>query len=384
MRRFFISLITAVVVAIGLGTDAHAVPSVFHPELLRALDSLDHAEGPEAYAAVDRIWTLWDRADAAHVEEALLGASQNAKLSADARAYAAVLASFARARRGDQKASTERVRELGYISNFLVVGPFDNEGKSGLDQVFEPEAELTAPITPGRAYTGKERPVRYRAVTNAFPFGWLDASALVRPETKVCIYATAFVRDDKLLKGTRKIRAYIGAGGAFKLFWNGQESLKDVAYRGHDFDRSGVELPLSPGPNALVVKVCGEDDAPELSVRLADDKGAADPKLKTSIDIGDSQKAAERMQAEAKTATAKGAHKPTAPSKLAIGPVPLFERLVAGKQPRARDLESYARYLADTNGDDSALHLARDLSQRAADASPSIERFLLASRLAED
>ena len=67
--------------------------------------------------------------------------------------------------------------------------------------------------------------MRYRAVANAFPFGWLDASALVRPETKVCIYATAFVKDDKLTRGTRKVRAYVGAGGAFKLFWNGQESL---------------------------------------------------------------------------------------------------------------------------------------------------------------
>ena len=388
MRRFFILLLTALVVTSSLGSDAYAVPSVFHPELLRALDALDHAEGPEAYAAVDRIWTLWDRADAAHVEEALLAASQSRKLGADARAYASVLASFARARRGDQKAATLRVKELGYISNFLVVGPFDNEGKAGLDQVFEPEAELNAPITPGRAYTGKERPVRYRAVANAFPFGWLDASALVRPETKVCIYATAFVHDDKLLKGTRKIRAYVGVGGAFKLFWNGQESLEDVAYRGHDFDRAGVELSLAPGPNALVLKVCGEDNAPELSVRLADDRGEPDARLKSTIDIADSQKAAERLQASVKpkAATSKPptAAAPVEKPKLALGPVPLFERLVAGKQPRARDLEAYARYLADTNGDDPALHLARDLSQRAADAAPSIERYLLASRLAED
>ena len=385
------------------GSDAQAVPGVFHPDLLRALDSLDHAEGPEAYTALDRIWSLWDRAEASQIEEALLSASESKKLGPDARAYGGVLAAFARARRGDQKAATERVRALGYINSFLVVGPFDNEGKAGLDQVFEPEAELSQPITPGRAYAGKERPVRYRAVANAFPFGWLDASALVRPETKVCIYATAFVRDEKLTKGTRKVRAYVGAGGAFKLFWNGQEHLKDVAYRGHDFDRSGVELTLSPGPNALVVKVCGDDDAPELSVRLADDKGAPDARLSSSIDIADSQKLADRMQAGAKKPNGKGAQtrqaadnaaKADAKAKAkadavaktgpALGPIPLFERLTSGKKPRPRDLEAYARYLADTNGDDSALHIARDLSQRAADAEPNIERLLLASRLAED
>ncbi|RYZ07258.1 MAG: DUF3857 domain-containing protein [Myxococcales bacterium] len=393
MRRFLISLSRTAklaAAAVCLSASASAVPSVFHPDLLRALDTLDRAEGPEAYASIDRVWSLWDRADAGHIEEALLGASASPKLGADARAYAGVLSSFARARRGDQKAATDKVRALGYVTSFLIVGPFDNEGKAGLDQVFEPEGELTAPITPGRAYTGKERPVRYRAVAGAFPFGWLDASALVRPETKVCLYATAFVRDDKLTQGTRKVRAYVGAGGAFKLFWNGEEKLRDPAYRGHDFDRSGVELTLEPGPNPLVVKVCGEDSAPELSLRLADDKGAPDARLTASIDIADSQKASERLQTKA-ASSAKSAKAPktAAPAafvkpKLALGPVPVFEKMIAGAKPRARDLEAFARYLAETNGDDPALHQARDLSQRAADTEPTIERYLLASRLAED
>lgn len=389
MRRFLTSVFSATL-ALGaafLSGDAAATPGVFHPELLRSLDTLDRAQGPEAYAALDRVWSLWDRAEAQHVEEALLGAAESKQLGAEARAYAGVLASFARARRGDQKAATERIRALGYVSSYLVVGPFDNEGKGGLDQVFEPEAELLAPIAPGRAYSGKERPVRYRAIANAFPFGWLDASALVRPETKVCIYATTFVRDDKLTTGSRKVRAYVGVGGAFKLFWNGQESLSDTAYRGHDFDRAGVELTLVPGPNPLLVKVCGEDNAPELSVRLADEAGAPDARLIASIDVADSQKAAERLQAGAKKPTAKDKAPEPAPKAKPgkpLGPIPTFERLTSGKKSRARDLEAYARYLADTNGDDPALHLARDLSQRAADAEPTIERILLASRLAED
>src|SRR5215217_4086313 len=130
MRRFLISVSCAAApgaLAPVVPKDAGAVPSVFHPDLLRALDTLDRAEGPEAYTSIDRVWSLWDRADAGHIEEALLGASTSPKLGADARAYAGVLASFARARRGDQKAATDKVRALGYVSNFLIVGPFDNE-----------------------------------------------------------------------------------------------------------------------------------------------------------------------------------------------------------------------------------------------------------------
>jgi hypothetical protein len=96
LRSFLILVLVAVVLVTGSTTDARAVASVFHPELLRALEVLDHGEGPEAYGAVDRIWSLWDRADPAHIEEALLGAAASKKLSAEARVYAGVLAAFAR------------------------------------------------------------------------------------------------------------------------------------------------------------------------------------------------------------------------------------------------------------------------------------------------
>jgi hypothetical protein len=47
-------------------------------------------------------------------------------------------------------------------------------------------------------------------------------------------------------------------------------------------------------------------------------------------------------------------------------------------------LESYARYLAVTGGDPEAIHQARDLARRAADAAPTVARLLLAAELAED
>jgi len=115
MRRLLISALALTLFVTGGSSDAQAVPGVFHPDLLRALDTLDHAQGPEAYAAIDRIWSLWDRAEAGQIEEALLGASESKKLGADAQAYAGVLAAFARARRGDQKGANHRVRALGYV-----------------------------------------------------------------------------------------------------------------------------------------------------------------------------------------------------------------------------------------------------------------------------
>src|SRR5690606_23228298 len=174
---------------------------------------------------------------------------------------------------------------LGYVDRWLIVGPFDNEGKHGLESEHGPEAELAQPLVAGRAYSGKERPVRWRVVPAAFPYGWLDAGSLVRPDRKVCVFAKSFVRPKQGSRAPRPISLWVGAGGAFELFWNGKSVLQDAAYRGHDFDRSAVGVRLENGTNELAVKVCSDDAAPVVSVRVADAKGSPDPQVETTTDI---------------------------------------------------------------------------------------------------
>src|SRR5205085_9525495 len=160
-------------VAVTVTSTAHAGESAFHRDLNELSKQLDLARGPEVYATLRKIWGTWDRADPSHVEEALRAATRDTHLSAPARAYAGTLSALGRARRGDLKAARDSIRALGYVDQWQVVGPFDNEGKAGLDTASGPEPELTQAIVPGKAYTGKERPVRYRAVPAVFPFGYL-------------------------------------------------------------------------------------------------------------------------------------------------------------------------------------------------------------------
>ncbi len=299
------------------------------------------------------------------------------QLSAPARAYAGTLSALGRARRGDLKAARDSIRALGYVDQWLVVGPFDNEGKAGLDTPSGPEPELLQAIVPGKAYTGKERPVRYRPVPAVFPYGYLDAGSLVRPESKVCVFATSFVSAPK---DKRKLSVWAGAGGAFKLFWNGDLVLQDSAYRGHDYDRSATQVELEPGPNELTIKLCGDDTSPVGSVRVAAADGAPDPTLVFSNDFLQSQAFAKAF-AKKKPSDKLRAH--AGPE----GPVQLFQKLTlsgGGRQAKPAALEAFARYLADTGGDDPARHEARDFAKQAADAEPTVRRLLLAGRLAED
>jgi transglutaminase-like putative cysteine protease/tetratricopeptide (TPR) repeat protein len=398
-------LAAAALVTVSLSAPAQS-PS-FQADLAARQSELAAARGPEAYSALRRIWSSWDRASPAQVEETLLDATHSDKLSEPTRVYAGVLVALARFRRGDVKAAHDQIAALGYVDRFLVIGPFDNEGKSGLDTPFGPELALTSPIVPGRAESGKERPVRWRAVPREFPQGFVNFASLLRPEQKVCAYATTFVQAASGAKAPRKISAWIGSGGAFKVFWNGKEALRSSVYSGHDFDRYAVPLTLEPGTNALTVKICGDEAAPVLSVRLADEHGAPDASISVTNDVAASVTAAElatKLQKADKRAAksadkgkpAKGKPAKSKPAKPKTdddepaplkggprGPAQAFEALTKGN-PSAASLEAYARYLYETDGDDPAVHLARDLAVRASDKEPTVKRLLLAAALAED
>src|ERR1041385_4306115 len=184
-----LAAISASLQAIAATVDAPP-PSRFHADLTDATKLVEDARSPRAYGALRAVWDTWDRADPTLVEETLARfATATSGLDGRARAYAKLLTAYARLRRGDVTTARARIRDLGYVDRWLVLGPFDNEGKGGFDLAYPPESDFGAPIVPGRAYSGKERPVRWRAAPDAFPWGFLDTESLVRPDRKVCVYA---------------------------------------------------------------------------------------------------------------------------------------------------------------------------------------------------
>lgn len=338
-------------------------------ELAESVATLESARGPTRHTAVRDIWRLWGSTDPQYVERALIDAAQSTQLDAATRAYAGFFAAHARTRRGDPGGARTAIDGLGFVDEWLVVGPFGNEGKAGFDDVYGPEAQFDQPVVEGRAFNGKERPVRWRRAPDVFGFGWLDGSALFRPEQNICYYAsTAVWREGD---ARTPISVWAGASGAFKVFVNGKPVLQDDAYRGHDVDRFGAVLRLPEGKSQLLVKVCGTDDAPALSVRLGDGRGAPDPNVRSRGDF-------------IELANAVTNHGKVEIIEDGLGPIPTFEKLTSVPRPASADLEAYARFLIASAADDPTVHKARDLARRAAQTEPSVERLLLAGELAED
>jgi tetratricopeptide (TPR) repeat protein/transglutaminase-like putative cysteine protease len=339
------------------------------PEVERLSGRVGAAKGWEKQVALLELFSLWDQADPRQIEQVLAATAADKSLPAPTRVYATILVAKARERRGDTAGAAKRMGELGFIDRWLFVGPFDNQNREGFGAPFQPEAELTEPIVPGRSFDGKLRPVRFRNTEGrggaVFDFGdW------VRPREEACGYAVSILTAKPGTKADRPVSFFFGTGGAFKAWLNGKPLVEDKGVRAFDFDRFAAGVSLAPGKNRLTVKVCNDIAAPVLAVRLADAQG--NPDLGWSFSDDPSDTAGNAVAKELK------------PNAKVVGIVQALDASTAGAKASARELEAYARYLSITGGSPRGSHTARDLATRAAKAEPSWQRALLASRLVEN
>ena len=385
MKRFWgasavITGVAACLAPLAAGADSSSVYSRatwISGDLVDAAAELDRLRGPARYTALRRIWAQWDTARPDHVEEALLNASSNPSLSPALVAYSKTFINLARRRRGDIAGAQRRFAELGYVNRWLVVGPFDNEGKAGFDLNFEPETQFAEAMTPGRGFSGKGRVVRWREAPHSFELGKLNLSRLLRPYRHACAFATSFVRGTN--KATIPVSLWVGSAGAVKVYWNGEAVLKDPVERGHDFGRRARQVSLHSGYNNLTLKICVANKKPQISVRIGSRNGAVLGDLKFSTELPASVESGKLVSAISSRATTRR------PSSAARGaPLDEFERRVQRKKPRAADLEAFSRYLTLTRGDDETTHLARNLAQRAVALEETGPRLLLAAKHSED
>lgn len=404
--------------AVGLGSSlGHAQPSgALDPKVDQALSRARSDRGVGAYVALRELWRRWDQVDPSLVTEALSVVESDTAVEGPVRSYAGMLGAYAQRRRGDLDGARRKLQSLGFIDQWLVVGPFDNEAKASLFTRFGPEEELMAPVVAGKAYEGKERSVLWRALPTG-SFGWLDLGNVIRPSEKVCAYATTFVRlkppaaskdagkegrkDAKPREAeSRPVTLWAGASGSFRAFWNGEEVLSDVEYRALDADRLSARVTLKGGWNRLTVKVCGDEEGPMAQVRLADEQGnpgalafEARSDAALAAEAEHNAVAVKKKEAAATPGvTVKGDPYAGGATGQAIGklvrpaggPLVSIGRLLGDRKSPASQLEMAARYLSQTGGDPRGQHQARDLAVRAAETEPTAQRLLLAADLAED
>lgn len=304
---------------------------------------------------LSELWTKLD--DRAPLVRFLDEAAHSPAARADVRGRAAYLYALVLDRLGKtSEAAAERER-LGLLTRFWVVGPFDNEGRTGHATVFAPERALLAPLDPAARFDGKERAVSWRLMPPIATQGMVSLDTLLRPDTNVTAYLTTLVHVPRATRAAVRT----GSSGAIKVWVDGALALDRDVYRPARIDQDVAPCRLHAGWNRVTVKLSVLDGPWRLFVRLTAPDGAPLPGLTTSTEAA--HFAGVRASRAARFAVAD-----------------VHRDLEAATRARPKDAAAWrdlGLYLLHVAPDDPERHTAAAALERAAELSPSPEAYRL-------
>ncbi len=347
----------AFAVAIAGSSPAQATPE----DDLAAAPVAAHSRDPvEAELAVLRLRSLRDWVDPSRLLAATRALSADASVVPSARALATFVTAELHRDLGQAAAADRAASSLGFVTRWLVAGPFDNEGRAGLDRVGPPEEQRYAAIDPAVAFEGQARPVRWRSMPELTMLARVPLDAMVRPSVNACAYAHTTVR----VATASPALFQIGASGAVRAWIDGREVLRDPSVRRAFPDREAIPVTLTAGAHRVLVKVCTDERGMAFYARFTRPDGT---RLNVAVDSD---------PAVAPVLTAPAGEAPAIPASRST-----FARLrtLADRSTRPDDLEHIARFLALTGSDDANDAHAADFAERAARGAPTAARWLFAA-----
>lgn len=182
------------------------------------------------------------------------------------RAAADRLALDCRLRLGEFDEVARLKQRLGFITDWHLIGPFDNERGGGFHTAYGPEKEVDLEAV----YTGKEREVSWRKNPRDPLNGVINLNALFNPNDQCVAYALCFL----VCSEEKTICLRFGSDEAVKVFLDCRELFALNARRLHHFDQDVVSLHLTPGKHALLLKICDQTRGWRFSARLTELDGS--------------------------------------------------------------------------------------------------------------
>jgi cellulose synthase operon protein C len=223
---------------------------------------------PEAVASLAALVSLDEHLPGGQVRPLLAALVAERATDPLVAAQAAYQLALQEARVGDWVAAERRFDQLGLVSEFQVVGPFDAQGRGGLERDFPPEHPEGGPA-PGRHFPGKEREVQWRPGSGMRRLGALVLDGLLRPDSDAVAYVLAYVKSPEAQRAVLRI----GSSGPVKAWAGGRPILERNVVREPRFDQDAAGLALPAGETALLVKTVVTAGPWRLYLRLTDEAG---------------------------------------------------------------------------------------------------------------
>lgn len=149
-------------------------------------------------------------------------------------------------RRGREARAVELRRPLAYLTDWALIGPFNNRDKTGFNTVYAPEKEIDFEA----AETGRNRKVRWFRPGVAPSDGRFPLAEIFDPPKHTAAYAVTYVKSEK----ARWAVLRVGFAGALKAFFNDREVLARPGYNDFAAEKAAVPVYLQAGWNKLLLK----------------------------------------------------------------------------------------------------------------------------------
>lgn len=171
-------------------------------------------------------------------------------------------------------------RHFGFLTDWQIIGPFDNKDEKGFDVAYPPEEE----VDPEAEYIGVLGKLVWQPISTDNDFGVVNIADQLENYKGSLMYATTTWNSPK----AQEVEVRLGTPNAWKLWVNDQLVFEREEYhRSTKMDQYKVPVELRAGKNRILLKVCqNEQDQPwaqryQFQLRISDSTGAgllpADP-----------------------------------------------------------------------------------------------------------
>jgi tetratricopeptide (TPR) repeat protein len=164
------------------------------------------------------------------------------------------------------------------ISDWMLIGPFENVSASGYEKVYPPETEFNAAAT----YEGKGGvPASWFPIASTVANTWIDFTRHFGFKKSI-FYANTFIYSPR----KRSVHVRVGTSGSLRAFLNDEMILEDFDENNNDLDTYIAAAELQQGWNRILIK-CGFSDIDKCNflVRIVDEHGKPIEGLRVSTGV---------------------------------------------------------------------------------------------------
>ena len=140
-------------------------------------------------------------------------------------------------------------KHFGFLTEWKVIGPFDNTGNKGFETAYPPEQKIDF----AAEYDGKTGKVRWQDYVSQHKYGMVDMNQPCGKLKEVTAYATMDFTSDR----AQPVELRLGGKNSWKVWLNGKLLFsRDEYHANAEIDQYPMPAQLQAGRNTILVKVC--------------------------------------------------------------------------------------------------------------------------------